>query len=138
MDGMLRNAERCRGLFEQFYLPGLPDRWSQSQANNFFLFAAPETSHQQDAFTNTGFAKRNCLIQRGHAEPARALLLQRLRALDRAVPVGIGFHDGTNRHPGAYVLLHYAKVSPQRSQRDLSPSRSSRGSLGNFDGSHWL
>ena len=136
MDGMFGNANhRCRP-FEQFNLPRLPDRRSQSQTNDIFLFAPPETGHQQDASANPSFAKRNRLIQRSHTKPARSLLLQRPRAFNRPVSIGIRFHDGANLDPTADVLLHCAKVLPQGSQRNFGPGRPSRGSLNDFDSSH--
>src|SRR5208282_544645 len=138
MDGMFENAEGGRGPFEQFDLSRFPNCWSQSQANDFLFFTAPETGHQQDASANASFAKGNCLIERSHAEPVRSFLLECPRALDRAVAVGISFHDGANRDPRTYVSLYGAKILPQGSQRYLSPGRPSRGSLGNFDSGHFL
>src|ERR1700704_518609 len=117
MDGVFWNTESLRRGFKQFDLPGLPDRWSQSQANDFLFLAAPETSHQQDASTDPSFAKGNCFVQRSHTEPARAFLLKGLRALDSTVPVGIGFHDCADTNGGADVPLYRAKVLPQGSQR---------------------
>src|ERR1700680_4814494 len=130
---MLGNTDGLRSSLEQFNLPSFPDRWSQSEANDFFFFAAPETGHQQNASANARFAKGNRLIERGDAEPTCAFLLECSRALDCAVSVSIGFHDRTNRDARADVALHLAKILLQSSQRDFSPGRPSRGSFGDFD-----
>jgi hypothetical protein len=114
----------------------LPDGRSQTQANDLFFFATPETSHEQDASIYASFAKWNRLIQRGHAEPARAFLFERSCTLDRAMPVRVGFYYGANRYGRTYVTLHGSKILTQGSQRDFCPGRPSRSSLGNFDGSH--
>src|SRR5579862_789622 len=102
------------------------------------FFASPEAGHEKNASADTGVAQWNGLIQRGHAEPTRSLLLERQSTLDRAMPVGVGLHNRADGHGAANVLLHRAKVSSQRSQRYLGPSRPSRGALGNFDSSHLL
>ena len=79
-----------------------------------------------------GFAQRNRFVERSHAQPARAFGLERARALDRAVTVGVGLHHGAHRDLRSHVLLHGAEVLPQCCQRNFRPGRTRRHAAQDF------
>src|SRR5438094_9861962 len=110
---MFRSAPFCRSLFQRLNLPEFPNRGRQLQSDDLFLFAAPKARHEQDATAQSCVTQRNCFVERGNTKPLPALGLQRQRALDRTVPVGVSFNDRTDGYVGPYMLLQSAKVLPQ-------------------------
>src|SRR5882762_6335763 len=104
--------------------------------DEFFLFALPETCHQENLSANTGIAEWDGFIQRSNAKPGGPFALQRLRTLHRAVTISICFNDGAHSHTGAYVLLYHAEVMAQILQRNFGPSRTGCRATLNFDSSH--
>src|SRR2546425_5832086 len=125
-------------LFQALDLPGLPHSWSEAKTNDFFLLAPPESCHQQNASLNSRIAQRNRFVERSDAQPLRPFFLERPCTLHRSMPVAIRFHDRANRHIHAYMPLHYSEVVTEIANRDLSPGRTRRRALCDFDGSHFV
>src|SRR5579871_608782 len=121
--GMLCYSKCCSSLVERFDLPSLPHCWSEFEADDLVFLAAPEPGHEQDVGLNSRLVQRDRLIERRDAKPLCALRLERTRALDGAVSVSVGFHDGTNRHALSDMLLHCAEVLPKSGERDIRPRR---------------
>src|SRR5262252_1935901 len=123
VNGMLCNSECCSRLVEGLDLPSLPHGWRELQTDDFVFLAAPETRHEQDVGLNSCFVQRDCFIERRDAQPLCALSLQRVGALDRAMPVGVGLHDGANCDALSDMLLNCAKVLPKSGERNICPRR---------------
>ena len=121
---MPRHAQRGRCSLQGLDMPGLPDRGCEMQTDNLALFAAPEAGHQKNVGANAGLAQRNGFVERGHAQPFRTFSLESARTLDCTMAIGIGLHHRAHRDIRSYMLLHRAKVLPQRGQRNFRPGRS--------------
>src|SRR5579884_1256347 len=112
MNRVLRDTNTRSSALEEFNLRDLPDGRRQPEAENLFLLATPESGHQQDAGGDSFLTQRDGFIKRSDAEPGSALLLERRRALDRAVTVCIGFDDGAHCYAGADVFRDSPKILP--------------------------
>ena len=110
-----RSGSRSR-LLQNLDVPGFPDGGRQMQADDLACFLAPESRHQQNVRSDACLAQRDCLVQRGHTEPAGSLRLKGARAFDSAVAVGVCLYYGTHGHARAHMFLHRAEVLPQGGQ----------------------
>src|SRR5207247_9296664 len=70
------NTYPGRRSLKELNVPGFPDRGCQIEPDDLFLFAAPESSHQQDSAFDSLFAQGNRLVERRDAEPGRAFLFE--------------------------------------------------------------
>src|SRR3989441_10411106 len=126
------------GLFQALDLPGLPHSRSEAKTNDLFLLAPPESCHQQNASLNSRIAQRNRFVERSHAQPLCPFFFESPRALDCAMSIAIRLHHRANRHIHAYMALHHSEVVTEIANRDLSPGRTRRRALCDFDGSHFV
>ncbi len=86
------------------------DDGSEPQPGDFLLFAMPEAGHQEDSAADPGLAQWNSFVEAGDAQPLGAFGLQSMRALHRAVTIGIGLHHRADGYLFAYMALDRAKV----------------------------
>ena len=128
---MLHTLRGCRG-FERFDVPRFPHRRRQAQADDFAFFPAPEAGHQKNVRANAGVAQGNRFIERSHAQPLCAFGFERARALDGAVAVGVGLHHRADGNARSHVLLHGAKILPQRGERNFRPGGTRRHAARDF------
>ena len=129
---MLRHAHGGRCRIQRLDMPRLPHRRRQVQADNLALLAPPESSHQKNVGPNARLAQWNRFVERSDAEPFRPFGLERARAFDGAVAVGVGLHHGAHRDIRSHMLLHGEEVFPQRGQRNFRPCRARRHAAQNF------
>ena len=124
-----------RRAFKRLDVPGFPDRRSEVLRHDAVFLAFPDSGHQQDSGPGAGAAQRQAFRGVGHSQPLGALGFERARALDRAMPVTIGFDDGTNGDGLADMHLHRVKIFSQCSERNFRPGTSvenQRAAVGQF------
>ena len=121
---------------ETLNLSRLPYGRSKAETNDLFFLAAPEPGHQQNTCLDSCITQRNRFIKRSHTEPLRPLFFERPRTLHGTMPVGISLHHRANRHIYAYMALYYSEVVAKIVKRNLSPGRTRRRALNDFDGGH--
>src|ERR1700722_59338 len=120
--------------FQGFDMPRLPHRGWEMGGGDFALFPAPEPGHQKNVRADAGLAQRDRLVKRSDAQPACAFSLERARALDRAVAVGVGFHYSAYGDVRAHVFLRRAEILAQGRKGNFGPGGTRRHAAQNFCG----
>ena len=103
-------AQALRGPLEPLDVFLLPDGRSQMVFEHELFVAAPETGHQQDGCGDAAISQRQTFICRCNTEPVRTFLLQRARALDRAMTVSVRLDHSTYCRDRGYVIAECAEV----------------------------
>ena len=109
------------GGLEGFDLFGGGNGRSEAVDEQRFLFAAPETGHDEDGQSHAGLAHGDSLFGGGNAEPDGASVFEGARRFDDSVSIGVALDDAAGSHAGAEMAGDGAIVFRQRGERDFSP-----------------